>query len=111
MTDEEMEQIEAIIRQLRKADNLLFDRRLKAGSSEERARLRAESHAISARIERLQGILFSGGVAEFDADLAEIATATRDIKQAIKDIEDFINVLGGIADILKIVDTVIGLFP
>ena len=100
-----------IIRRLRTIDNALFERRLAATTIDERARLRAESHAVSARIERLQGLLFAQGSRDFADEVAQIDAATGEVKKAIKEIDDLNGALAGIANVLSIVDTVIALFP
>lgn len=104
------EQTKAIIRRLREIDNSLFERRLAAQTSDERARLRAESHAVSARIERLQGLLFAQASRDFSEEVAEIASRTSEIEAAIDEIDDLNDALAGISGLLSIVDSVIGLF-
>ncbi len=99
-----------VIRQLRAVDNALFERRLIATTTDDRARLRAESHAVSARIERLNGLLFAQASRDFAAEVTQIEDATKDVRKAIKDIDNLNAALGGIANLLGIVDTVIGLF-
>jgi hypothetical protein len=99
-----------VIRQLRAIDNALFERRLHAVGSDERSRLRAESHAVSARIERCQGLLFDEATRDFTSELDEITSGTEEVREAIKSINDLNDALAGIAAVLRIVDTVIGLF-
>ncbi len=99
-----------IIRQLRTVDDALFERRLNATTVDDRARLRAESHAVSAKMERLQGLLFAQASRDFSAEVTQIDAATADVNKAIKQINDLNGALGGIANLLGIVDSVIGLF-
>lgn len=102
--------LKTIIRQLRTVDNALFERRLAAETGDERARLRAESHAVTARIERLQGLLFAQATRDFSEEVDEIGDASKKVTDAIEEIDNLNGALAGISNLLGIVDTVIGLF-
>lgn len=102
--------LNAIIAQLQALDDALYQQRLAATSDEEREALSVQSHAISTRIERLQGLMFAQASRDFSGEVAAIGSAAGEVKAAIGQIDQLNAVLGGITQVLGIADTVIGLF-
>lgn len=101
----------AIIAQLREVRQGIQERRLAAASDEERQRLKLEYNGVNRRILSLQAVLFDASTQDIAADVADIRQATAEVKRAIKEINDLNAALGGIANLLGIVDKVLGLFP
>jgi molecular chaperone GrpE (heat shock protein) len=101
-------EVAAIIAELRALEDSLYERGLAAGSDEERERIRLEMNQVNARTLRLQAKLFARATRDLADDVAAISDGTARAKEAIRDIEDLNAALGGIANILGIVDTVLG---
>lgn len=112
MTDENGEnpQVVAMIVQLQGVQDATQQRRLDpATTDDERQRLKIEYNTINTRILRLQAALFKTATQDLSADVDAIGKASEDLQKAIKEIQDLNAALGGVANLLGIVDSVLGM--
>jgi hypothetical protein len=109
--DGENPQVVALIAQLRGVQDATQARRLDpATTADDRARLRVEYNSVNTRILRLQAALFKAATQDISSDVDAVSRASADLKIAIRDIQDLNSALGGLANLLGIVDSVLGLF-
>lgn len=109
MTDENP-QVVAMIEQLQGVQEATQQRRLDpATTDDERQRLKIDYNTINTRILRLQAALFKTATQDLSADVEAIRQGSDDLAKAIKDIGDLNAALGGVANLLGIVDSVLGM--
>ena len=103
-------QVVAMIVQLQGVQDATQQRRLDPATiDDERQRLKIDYNNVNTRILRLQAALFKAATQDLSADVEAIRQASDDLAKAIKDIQDLNAALGGVANLLGIVDSVLGL--
>jgi dsDNA-specific endonuclease/ATPase MutS2 len=103
-------EVVAMIAHLQEVQTATQERRLDpATTADERQRLRIEYNNVNTRILRLQAALFKTATQNISDDVEAIRKASDDLAKAIKEIQDLNAALGGLANLLGIVDSVLGL--